>query len=518
MRGTPELDFRQLFLVKESLALMYQMMQIPQESLIQYEELEALLSFASLASLPTNEWPLTPLDLGTSSKKTKSKTNTTPRESGQDDLLDSSSSTTSMLPDPSSSSSEGLESNQPWMNAYHHGSSLLLYSINYTRAKVLKNRVSIIELTHYVFARQVFFLFSLGKMTQCAEKGYQFITMMYSTLMKRLEEVKRGSAIDDLKMTVLDHRANSHGTGGGGGGGGIGVGAVAHTKSTVDGALHATTLTTVISNPSAHLNESNDSRDKLRDISIMIGLWSVMATIQLIRGCREQFHATLSTPSTPSTLPGGDQSTSPVFLRSRTISGTANSLPASNFLESSPSASLRGVGAGGNSTSASGPSAAVGSSLNNMNESMATKIRDASRSLSDLLFFTKDILLEIFQYQHHRNTITLTAPPLPTISSSDSSSPPPRPLVLYDEYRRLSLDIARDFSGWDNFDHLIEMYPSVFRRPPSQSDDDLLPSILSGNSKPKPTSELVNGNGKQKLFRETIENLEEVRGYEVETV
>ena len=45
LRGTPQLNFRQLFLVKESLALMYQMMQLPAESLVQYEELEALLQF-----------------------------------------------------------------------------------------------------------------------------------------------------------------------------------------------------------------------------------------------------------------------------------------------------------------------------------------------------------------------------------------------------------------------------------------------------------------------------------------
>lgn len=35
LRGTPQLDFCQLFLVKESLALMYQMMQLYQEALLQ---------------------------------------------------------------------------------------------------------------------------------------------------------------------------------------------------------------------------------------------------------------------------------------------------------------------------------------------------------------------------------------------------------------------------------------------------------------------------------------------------
>jgi hypothetical protein len=56
LRGSPQLDFQQLFLVKESLALMYQMMQLPSEALIQYEELEALLSFVPAGLLPDTFW------------------------------------------------------------------------------------------------------------------------------------------------------------------------------------------------------------------------------------------------------------------------------------------------------------------------------------------------------------------------------------------------------------------------------------------------------------------------------
>ena len=54
MRGTPHLDFRQLFLVKESLALMHQMMQLPAEALMQYEELEALLAFVPTGQVLTS--------------------------------------------------------------------------------------------------------------------------------------------------------------------------------------------------------------------------------------------------------------------------------------------------------------------------------------------------------------------------------------------------------------------------------------------------------------------------------
>jgi hypothetical protein len=37
LKGTNQLDFRALFLTKESLALMYQMIQLPVEALKQYE-------------------------------------------------------------------------------------------------------------------------------------------------------------------------------------------------------------------------------------------------------------------------------------------------------------------------------------------------------------------------------------------------------------------------------------------------------------------------------------------------
>mmetsp|Transcript_24398 Transcript_24398/g.40609 ORF Transcript_24398/g.40609 Transcript_24398/m.40609 type:complete len:329 (+) Transcript_24398:41-1027(+) len=57
-RGTAQFDFWQLFLVKESLALMYQMLQLSDRSLALYEELEALLPFAPLRSLPDSDWPM----------------------------------------------------------------------------------------------------------------------------------------------------------------------------------------------------------------------------------------------------------------------------------------------------------------------------------------------------------------------------------------------------------------------------------------------------------------------------
>lgn len=58
MRGSPNFDFWQLFLIKESLALMYQMLQLPDRALGLYEELEALLVFAPAHSLPASDWPV----------------------------------------------------------------------------------------------------------------------------------------------------------------------------------------------------------------------------------------------------------------------------------------------------------------------------------------------------------------------------------------------------------------------------------------------------------------------------
>jgi len=82
-KNSPNFDFRQCFLVKESLALMYQMMQLPEKALGQYEELQSLIQLAessyvsssigntssppqhgktpkpSLNYLPDGDWPMT---------------------------------------------------------------------------------------------------------------------------------------------------------------------------------------------------------------------------------------------------------------------------------------------------------------------------------------------------------------------------------------------------------------------------------------------------------------------------
>jgi hypothetical protein len=85
-RGSPAFDFWQLFLVKESLALMFQMMQMPNRALALYEELEVLLPFAPYHSLPVSDWPMVVQVHSSSSNGTGSPSKTSQRnttESGE---------------------------------------------------------------------------------------------------------------------------------------------------------------------------------------------------------------------------------------------------------------------------------------------------------------------------------------------------------------------------------------------------------------------------------------------------
>jgi hypothetical protein len=156
-RGTPQLEFRQLFLVKESLALMYQMHQLPGEALIQYEELEALLSFTPNLLLHESEWPWTYSD------QSKAITAAPQNEPSRDP-----------------SASDG------WIGSCRNGDDVLLYSMNAARTKILKNKVSIWELYRYVFSRQFFLLLQLNKPLGCCEKGYNFVTTMRSMIDHKL--------------------------------------------------------------------------------------------------------------------------------------------------------------------------------------------------------------------------------------------------------------------------------------------------------------------------------------------
>lgn len=189
-RGTPQLEFRQLFLVKESLALMYQMMQLPSEALMQYEELEALLSFSPSGLLPDMDWPFQYLDQISSSKQSNS--------INSDSSIDANASSNSLLsPPPPPLNSENsimlnLSSNSPnpssnreydgWLHACRNGDDVLLYSMNSARTRILKNKMSLWELHRYVFARQVFLLQQLHKPQSFIKKGFSFVTSLRKSI------------------------------------------------------------------------------------------------------------------------------------------------------------------------------------------------------------------------------------------------------------------------------------------------------------------------------------------------
>lgn len=172
-RGSPQFDFRQLFLVKESLALMYQLMQLPQEALRQYGELEALLGVVPEGTLPRDDWPLVVLeDVRTNQKSTSSTPTPQPSsvEGAPDEEADTSQSDFDLL----------------WKDPLIEGESVLLYSINSARMRILKNKIGLRELRRYVFSRQMHFLAQQRRCCEFASKGVQFVSDTYSSILLQL--------------------------------------------------------------------------------------------------------------------------------------------------------------------------------------------------------------------------------------------------------------------------------------------------------------------------------------------
>jgi len=177
-RGTPQLDFRQLFLVKESLALMYQMMQLPSESFIQYEELEALLSFAPPGHLPDNEWPM----VTTESSKSASK-----------HQVDAAADANALQAD---SKEKEIDETAVFNTPCRLGDEVLVYSINSSRMKILKNKMGVAELHRYLFARQMYFLSILRNPTNFAQKGLSFLVGAMTSIHDRLQKRQASDAAD----------------------------------------------------------------------------------------------------------------------------------------------------------------------------------------------------------------------------------------------------------------------------------------------------------------------------------
>lgn len=183
-RGSPQFDFRQLFLVKESLALMYQLMQLPQEALRQYSELEALLSVISSGTLPHNDWPLAIAeDLRPTSRPTAIPANV-------EAVLPAAAESMAAVNIASESTyATAVEiSATMWLDPMVEGENILLYSINSARMRILKNKIGIRELKRYLFARQIHFLAQQHKCRECALKGLLYVRDTYASIVFELPE------------------------------------------------------------------------------------------------------------------------------------------------------------------------------------------------------------------------------------------------------------------------------------------------------------------------------------------
>ena len=196
-RGSVQFDFRQLFLVKESLALMYQLMQLPQEALRQYGELEALLGMVPEGTLLSNDWPLAiSEDLREAARGAMNSPTFTP--DSQPLLTDvSCDSVVTVL----------TEFEELWHDPLQEGENVLLYSINSVRMRILKNKIGTRELRRYVFSRQMHFLAQQLKCREFASKGSQYVTDTYNGLLVQLSEqvpvdVKRKQQADLWALTA----------------------------------------------------------------------------------------------------------------------------------------------------------------------------------------------------------------------------------------------------------------------------------------------------------------------------
>ena len=202
-RGTPQLDFRQLFLVKESLALMYQMMQLPSESFIQYEELEALLAFAPPGHLPDNDWPMVLPESSKSASKHQA-------EAAADASLQGGGSSLATASNAAAAAAKTAgdlpDETHVFTTPCRLGDEVLVYSINTSRMKILKNKMGVAELHRYLFARQMFFLTILKNATSFAQKGLAFIQAVMANINERLCKRQNPVAADSSYNIELRKR------------------------------------------------------------------------------------------------------------------------------------------------------------------------------------------------------------------------------------------------------------------------------------------------------------------------
>ena len=140
--SNPSIDFRQLFLVQESLALLYQLSNLPREAQRQYAELDKLISTAAVAGNVSAG--IVGVDGG----------------SVDNSFAEAWFRTELSTADATSSSSAHINKSTAYLDAWTVGASVLDYSINDVRMRILKSNIKPLELKSYVFARQMYFLSS----------------------------------------------------------------------------------------------------------------------------------------------------------------------------------------------------------------------------------------------------------------------------------------------------------------------------------------------------------------------
>lgn len=192
-RSTPAFDFRQLFLVKESLALMYQMMQLFDMALAQYEELEAILSYAQIGSLPDNEWPMV------ASEQVKMDMPLVPEASTQSvQALNAITGNGTAV-----GGGSGKDKEKDIMtDAVKNGDDIASYSINMARMKILKNKMTLLELHRYVYARQMYFLILLQRPIQCAQNSRTFLLFCYNFVLKKISLNNQYPSAEEGELSV----------------------------------------------------------------------------------------------------------------------------------------------------------------------------------------------------------------------------------------------------------------------------------------------------------------------------
>lgn len=184
LRYTPASEFNQLLLVRESLALMCQMMQMPKEALHHYDLLQAQMADVLPGELPERAWPLELPDspiVPTKKSTDKKPVEATVRNSSGIIVTDGST--------PSDVSSGKTKVNY-WGDSIVLGDSILSYSINIARMKVLKNKIGRLEYQRYLFGRRCYFYGLIGRVDWCPEMGLQFIKLSQIRLKERFIELQ----------------------------------------------------------------------------------------------------------------------------------------------------------------------------------------------------------------------------------------------------------------------------------------------------------------------------------------